>query len=424
METKLVKHREDGYSIKRLQDEFLENISHELRTPLNGILGMTELVLETNLTSGQREDLGLVKLSAEALIAAVDDVLDFSQIAAGNLQVDSIPFNFRESLRETMRMLGFRAEKQGLELVYHVSPELPADFVGDPGRIRRVLYNLIGNAIKFTEEGEILLEVEREFAMDETFLVHFSVKDTGIGIPRDKYEAIFEPFSQADGSWSRKHGGMGLGLAIAKRLVEMMGGRIWFVSELGKGSTFHFTVPLKPQNERPPIPHFDLDRLSGVAALIVDDNALNRRVLSGILRTWKMRPTDASDGRMALHIMRAAKDIGHPFPLVLVEEQMREIDGFGVAEQIKTDTSLAGATIMMLTSVGHVGDAARCRELGISAYLVKPICPADLARAVCFALENSSPEKGAADLVTRHSVREAQHHADSSVESATEQRQT
>jgi two-component system, sensor histidine kinase and response regulator len=398
--------REAASIADRIKQNFLDNMSHEIRTPLNGVLGMTELVLDSELAADQRENLGLVKTSAESLLAAIDDVLDFSQIDAGKLSLERIPFNFRESLGETIKILGFRAQKKGLELVYEVDPQIPPVLIGDPGRLRRILFNLVGNAIKFTERGEILVTVSGE-PQDTSFArLHFMIKDTGIGIAPEQRQQIFDPFSQCDSSLTRKHGGAGLGLAIVRRLLGLMGGNIWFESELGAGSTFHFIVDLDARaGAYPASAPPQLDALQGLPALIVDDNSVSRRVLRVMLNRWGMRATDVADGVAALDALRIARDIGRPFPLVLLDAQLQRMDGFMIAEEIKKNSGLAAATIMMLTSVGHVGDAARCRDLGIAAYLVKPVGLNELVNAVALALERSAGDE-TIPLVTRHYLKE------------------
>ena len=374
------------------KSEFLANMSHEIRTPLNGIIGMTELALDTPLSAEQREYLVMVKSSADALLSILNDILDFSKIEMRKLEFEQIPFSVRDHLADLVKPLALRAEQKGLELVCHVLPDVPSVTVGDPGRLRQVLVNLIGNAIKFTERGQILVQVEVESKSSDATVLHYFVSDSGIGIPKDKQQDIFLPFKQADGSTTRKFGGTGLGLTISSTLVEMMGGRIWLDSTPLEGSIFHFTTRLGVTDARP-----DLlaPNLTDLPVLIVDDNAVNRRVLHDLLLRWKMRPVVADSGASALRALEDATGNGKPFPLVLLDANMPEMDGFDVARRIRDDQRLAGATIMMLSSSGQYGESARCRDIGIANHLTKPVDQRDLLSAIARALarEHTTPTR-------------------------------
>jgi signal transduction histidine kinase/DNA-binding response OmpR family regulator len=371
------------------KSEFLANMSHEIRTPLNGIIGMTELALDTSLSQEQREYLMMVKSSADALLAILNDILDFSKIEMRKLEMEAIPFSVRDHLADLLKPLALRAEQKDLEVVAHVLPDVPSAAVGDPGRLRQVVVNLIGNAIKFTERGHILVQVEVESRTDDAVVLHYFVSDSGIGVPEDKQRAIFEPFKQADGSTTRRFGGTGLGLTISSTLVDLMGGRMWLESAAHEGSTFHFTVRLGLTDARPEPPAANLTDLP---VLIVDDNGVNRRVLHDLLLRWKMRPTVVDSGAAAMDALVEASEQGRPFALVLLDANMPGMDGFEVARRIRDEAKL-GATIMMLSSSGQFDESRKCREVGIATHLTKPVDQRELLAAIARVLAHDPGQR-------------------------------
>jgi CheY-like chemotaxis protein/HPt (histidine-containing phosphotransfer) domain-containing protein len=349
----------------------------------------------------------MVKASADSLLSIINDILDFSKIEAGKLDLDPINFHLRDSIEETIKGLALRADQKGLELACHIPPDTPDLLVGDPGRLRQIIINLAGNAIKFTSQGEVVVSVLVEKLGPDNVLLHFTVKDTGMGVPADKQKVIFEAFSQADGSTTRRYGGTGLGLAISSKLVAIMGGEIWLESELGSGSTFHFTAKFGVQKEVAAQRARRRDvNLPDLSVLVVDDNATNRRILEGLLAQWDIRTTLVESGLEAMQALDRAKTAGAPFQLVLLDAQMPEMDGFTLAENIKGNPDFAGATIMMLSSSGQRGDAARCRELGIAAYLTKPVMESELSSAILRVLNVPATEESQIEVVTRHTLRE------------------
>ena len=383
----------------RAKSDFLATMSHEIRTPMNGIIGMLDLLLSTNPTDQQRTYLELASQSAETLLRLINDILDFSKIEAGKFELESVGFKLRDTIGDTLQTLAGRASEKGLELTCRIPSEIPDDLIGDPGRLCQVIVNLTGNAIKFTEEGEIAVCVKLQSPAGDDVRLHFSVSDTGTGIPPEKQRIIFEAFRQADSSMSRRFGGTGLGLTISSHLVELMGGRMWLDSEAGKGSTFHFSALFSLQKDAPIEPEPGPVTLHGLRVLVVDDNKTNRLILKEMLNNWRMNPTIAGSGQSALIEMEKTFKAGEPFQLALLDAIMPGMNGFELADRIRHNPDLSQTTLIMLSSAGNLGNSARCHELGIDYSLMKPVKQSELLDSIAAALSIAAAEEAEAATV-------------------------